>query len=207
MIIQKNAAVCVAAILMAALMVACDNGVPVKKKDSTVKTDERPARTIWTAQKATEWYAGEPWFVGANFLPSTAINQLEMWQKPTFDTATIDREFGWAESLGMNIMRVFLHDLVWENDSSAFYDRMNTLLQIADKHHIKIMFVIFDSCWDPFPKAGQQHAPVPFVHNSGWVQSPGENILKDSTQYPLLEKYVKAIVGHFAKPDREGIPA
>jgi hypothetical protein len=79
---------------------------------------------------------------------------------------------------------------------------MNTLLQIADKHHIKILFTIFDSCWDPFPKAGEKHKPVPYVHNSGWVQSPGENILKDSTQYPLLEKYVKAVVGHFASDPR-----
>lgn len=197
---RKNFAACFTVVLVA-IMAACGNPAPVQVKESAVTTDSS-ARTIWSAQKATAWYAGEPWFVGANFLPSTAINQLEMWQQPTFDTATIDKEFGWAESLGMNIMRVFLHNLVWQNDGQGFYDRMNTLLQIADKHHIKIMFTIFDSCWDPFPKAGPQHAPVPYVHNSGWVQSPGENILKDSTQYPMLEKYVKGIVGHFAKDPR-----
>jgi hypothetical protein len=201
MINRKNSLAFITTLLMVALLIACGNPAPAPEKESTVKTDSA-ARTIWSAQKATAWYARQPWFVGANFLPSTAINQLEMWQQPTFDTATIDKEFGWAESLGMNIMRVFLHNLVWQNDEPGFYDRMNTLLQIADKHHIKILFTIFDSCWDPFPKAGEQHKPVPYVHNSGWVQSPGENSLKDPTQYPLLEKYVKAVVGHFATDPR-----
>lgn len=125
-----------------------------------------------------------------------------MWQAATFDTTTIDRELGWAEKIGMNVMRVFLHDLVFENDATGFYDRINRFLEIADRHHIKILFTIFDSCWDPFPKAGQQRAPRPFVHNSGWVQSPGQLALKDSTQYPRLEKYVKSIVGKFAQDPR-----
>ncbi|ANH83758.1 1,4-beta-xylanase [Niabella ginsenosidivorans] len=159
-------------------------------------------REIWTQEQANNWYAGQPWYVGADFLPSTAINQLEMWQAETFDTATIDKELALAESIGMNVMRVYLHDLVFENDEQGFYDRINQFLQIADKHHIKILFTIFDSCWDPFPKAGKQRAPRPFVHNSGWVQSPGQAALKDSAQYPRLEQYVKSIVGKFANDQR-----
>ncbi|MFT4093714.1 MAG: cellulase family glycosylhydrolase [Niabella sp.] len=177
---------------------ACSS--PGKPQDKSVPADS--ARGLWTEEKANIWYKEQPWYVGANFLPSTAINQLEMWQKETFDTATIDRELGYAESLGMNIMRVYLHDLVWQNDQQGFYDRINTFLEIADRHHIKILFTIFDSCWDPFPKAGEQRAPKPFVHNSGWVQSPGEAVLKDSTQYPMLEQYVKALVGKFASDER-----
>ncbi|GAB3425807.1 hypothetical protein GCM10027516_28910 [Niabella aquatica] len=177
------------------LLGSCDNP---ESKDHTDAT----ARSIWSAEKANEWYSVQPWYVGANFLPSTAINQLEMWQAETFDTATIDKELGYAESLGMNIMRVYLHDLVWQNDAQSFYDRINKFLEIADRHHIKIIFTIFDSCWDPFPVAGRQRAPQPFVHNSGWVQSPGQKVLKDSTQYPMMEKYVKAIVGKFANDDR-----
>lgn len=164
--------------------------------------DSATARAIWSSDQANEWYDTQPWLVGANFLPSSAINQLEMWQAESFDTATIDRELGWAKFLGMNVMRVYLHDLVWKNDEQGFYNRMNTFLQIADKHGIKILFVIFDSCWDPFPVAGKQREPKPHVHNSGWVQSPGQNILKDSTQYPMLEEYVKAVVSKFANDNR-----
>ena len=61
----------------------------------------------WTEAQANAWYVQQPWPVGADFLPSTAINELEMWQGDTFDSATIDRELGWAEGIGMNTMRVF----------------------------------------------------------------------------------------------------
>src|SRR5271169_3961032 len=63
------------------------------------------AQERWTEAQANAWYAAQPWPVGANFLPSTAINELEMWQADTFDAATIDRELGWAEGIGMNTMR------------------------------------------------------------------------------------------------------
>ncbi len=159
-------------------------------------------RKIWTKEEAGNWYKNESWLVGANYLPSTAINQLEMWQAETFDTATIDKELGWAHSIGMNTMRVFLHDLLYAQDSAGFIKRINIFLDIAKRHKIKPMFVFFDSCWDPFPKLGKQRDPKPFVHNSGWVQSPGYDALKDSTQYPRLEAYVKGITREFANDDR-----
>jgi hypothetical protein len=160
------------------------------------------ARAIWTPQQANQWYAQQGWLVGANFMPSTAINQLEMWQAATFDTLTISRELGWARSLGMNTSRVFLHDLLYEQDSLGFFQRIDVFLKIADRHQIKPMFVLFDSCWDPFPKTGLQRAPKPHVHNSGWVQSPGQNALKDPGQYPRLERYVKGVVKRFARDKR-----
>ena len=102
----------------------------------------------WTTARANQWYSQQPWLVGSNFIPSTAINQLEMWQAASFDLPTIDRELGWAESLGMNTMRVFLHDLLWQQDSAGFLKRMDQFLAVADKHHIRIMFVLFDSVSD-----------------------------------------------------------
>ncbi|MBC9035246.1 1,4-beta-xylanase, partial [Sphingomonas sp. JC676] len=128
--------------------------------------------------------------------------QLEMWQSDTFDAAAIDRELGWAQSIGMNTMRVFLHNLLWENDPEGLKKRMNQFLEIAAKHKIRPLFVLFDSCWDPDPKAGPQHPPIPGVHNSGWVQAPGAARLKDASQYGKLESYVKGVVGAFAKDDR-----
>ncbi|HEX5552540.1 MAG TPA: cellulase family glycosylhydrolase [Chitinophagaceae bacterium] len=166
------------------------------------QTENKEGRGIWTTAQADAWQDKQGWLVGANFLPSTAINQLEMWQAATFDTVTIDRELGWAEDLGMNTLRVYLHDLLYEQDSAGFFARMDTFLNIARRHHIKPMFVLFDSCWDPFPYGGTQRAPKPFVHNSGWVQSPGQRILADSTQYGKLEDYVKGVIGRFADDPR-----
>jgi hypothetical protein len=159
-------------------------------------------RAIWTKEKANEWYSQQDYLIGPNFSPSTAINQLEMWQAETFDTATINRELGWAESIGMNTARVYLHDLLWEQDSVGFLNRIDTFLNIAHRHNIKPMLVIFDSVWDPNPKLGKQRMPRPHVHNSGWVQSPGSAGLQNSTQYPRLERYVKGVIGRFAHDKR-----
>jgi len=156
----------------------------------------------WTEAQANAWYVQQPWPVGANFLPSNAINELEMWQADTFDPTTIDREFGWAEAIGMNTMRVFLHNLVWEQDPKGFERRIDSFLAIAARHHIRPVFVLFDSCWDPHPKLGPQHPPIPGVHNSGWVQAPGAEILSDPAQFPRLESYVKGVVGAFANDPR-----
>jgi hypothetical protein len=156
----------------------------------------------WTEAEATAWYAKQPWLVGSNYLPAYAINQLEMWQADSFDPQRIDLELGWAQSIGLNTMRVFLQDQLWEQDPAGFQKRLDTFLAIADRHHIKPIFVLFDSCWDPNPRLGKQHEPTPGVHNSGWVQSPGAAALRDPAQYPRLEKYVKGVVGAFAADPR-----
>jgi hypothetical protein len=165
---------------------------------------EASARDRWTPEVANQWYAHQPWLVGSNYTPASAINELEMWQAGTFDANRIDLELGWAQRIGMNTMRVFLHNLLWEQDAAGFKNRLDTFLRIADKHGIKIMFVLFDSCWDPDPVLGPQHPPIPGVHNSGWVQAPGAARLKDKSQYGKFEAYVKDIVGTF-KNDRRVI--
>jgi hypothetical protein len=156
----------------------------------------------WTEKQAADWYASQPWIVGSNYIPSNAINELEMWQADTFDPKQIDVELGWAQSIGLNAMRVFLHDLLWQQDAVGFQKRIDTFLAIAGKHHIRILFVLFDSCWDPNPLLGKQRAPRPGVHNSGWVQSPGAKALEDPSQYPRLEAYVKGVIGAFAQDKR-----
>ncbi|GAA5030885.1 hypothetical protein GCM10011506_21880 [Marivirga lumbricoides] len=173
-----------------------------KEQNSKVNVSEKPSLTVWSKEKANKWYKEQPWLVGANYNTRTSINQLEMWQANTFDTAIINQELGWAADLGMNTMRVYLHDLLWQQDSTGLVERMGIFLKIADKHHIKPLFVLFDSCWDPYPEAGKQRVPQPHLHNSGWVQSPGLKALKDTTQHPRLERYVKGVVMAFAEDKR-----
>ncbi|RDE07332.1 cellulase family glycosylhydrolase [Sphingomonas aracearum] len=160
------------------------------------------ARDQWTKAQAHAWYARQPWLIGANYTPATAINQFEMWQAETFDPATIDKELGLAQSIGMNTMRVFLHNMLWEQDPEGLKKRMNQFLEIAARHKIRTLFVLFDSCWDPNPVAGPQRPPIPGVHNSGWMQAPGAARLKDESQYVKFQGYVKDVVGTFAKDDR-----
>ena len=156
----------------------------------------------WSINKATDWYRTQPWLRGCNFIPSTAINQLEMWQAETFDLVTIERELGWAAELGLNAMRVYLHDLVWQQDSVGFKNRIEQYLNAADKHGIKTIFVLFDDCWHDNPTLGGQPDPRLGVHNSGWVKGPGTKVLKDQSQWQRLEAYVKDIVGTYGRDPR-----
>ena len=167
-----------------------------------VAQTSRDTNGRWSVQQANDWYAKQPWLVGANFIPSDAINELEMFQAATFNPALIDKELGMAEDIGMNTMRVFLQDQLWQQDSAGFTKRLDTFLGIAAKHHVRPLLVLFDSCWETNPHLGPQHPPIPGVHNSGWVQSPGKQRLMDKSVEPQLEAYVKGVVGVFAKDER-----
>jgi hypothetical protein len=167
-----------------------------------VQTTDFEVNSRWPEAKANHWYENHGWLAGCNYIPSTAINQLEMWQQDTYDAFTIERELGWAKEIGFNAVRVFLHHLLWEQDYAGFLARLNNFLAIANRYGIKTMFVLFDAVWDPYPKLGKQPEPKPGVHNSGWVQSPGANILKDQNSYGQLRSYVEGVIGYFKNDDR-----
>lgn len=156
----------------------------------------------WTNDQAREWRERQPWLVGCNFIPSTAINQLEMWQRETFDAETVDRELGWAAGLGFNSVRVFLHDMLWHSDAAGFAARIDAFLGIATSHGISTLFVLFDDCWNDGAQLGRQPTPVPGRHNSGWLQSPGHSVVADGSALPRLEAYVTGVVGRFGADDR-----
>ncbi|MDB5231527.1 MAG: glycoside hydrolase family 5 protein [Chitinophagaceae bacterium] len=156
----------------------------------------------WSAERSQAWLDKNGWLVGCNFVPSNAANQLEMWQADTFSLELIDKELGWAAALGFNTVRVFLHNLVWEQDPSGYLKRIDEFLTVADNHGIRTMFVLFDAVWDPFPKAGIQRSPSQGIHNSAWVQSPGFDILNDVNLHDSMRPYVDSIVGHFKNDER-----
>lgn len=157
----------------------------------------------WSAEKAKAWYAKQPWLVGSDYIPSNAINQLEMWQAESFDTTTISKELSLSASLGMNTHRVYLHSLAWQADPKGYKSRINTFLNITSRYGIRPIFVIFDDCWNPYPKTGVQPQGIPHTHNSGWVQDPGMIAHEDwNKAFPMLEKYVKDLLTTFGKDNR-----
>lgn len=166
-----------------------------------------PAAGQWPEQKASAWQQKQPWLFGFNFVPSTAVNDTEMWQKETFDPAVIDRELAWAEHLGYNSCRVFVQYIVWKADPQGLKDRFTRLLEIADKHRISVMPVLFDDCAfgeppqrDPY--LGQQREPIPGMILPSWTPSPGLKLVTDKSAWPDLEKYVKDMVGTFNSDKR-----
>ncbi len=169
---------------------------------SSLKLTAQTIRPVWTKSAANAWYARQGWLRGCDFIPSTAVNQLEMWQAETFDTATISRELGFAQAIGLNCMRVFLHHLAWQEDPAGFKKRMGQYLAIADKKNIKTIFVFFDDCWNESYHAGTQPAPKPGIHNSGWLRDPGKLLYEDSTLMNRLMIYVKDVLETFKNDNR-----
>jgi len=182
-------------IIASVLMAASCNNAP--KKQAETKTAD-----VWSIEKANDWYRLQNWLRGCDFIPSSAINQLEMWQAETFDPETIGRELRWADEIGMNCMRVYLHHLAWEVDKEGFKKRMNQYLEIADKNGIKTIFVFFDDCWNPTYQAGKQPDPKPGIHNSGWVRDPGDLLFTEPGVITVLEEYVKDILTTFSEDKR-----
>lgn len=162
----------------------------------------REARGRWSASRARSWYEELPWLIGCNFIPSYAVNVLEMWQEDTFDLHRIDQELQWGEGLGLNVLRVFVHDLLWKEDRPGLVKRLRGFLDAAERHRQRAIVVLFDSCWDPDPKSGPQLPAVPGVCLSRWVQSPGARGLSDPRQHRRLEGYVSGLVSEFAGDDR-----
>ena len=182
-------------LLILALFYSCET--PQKSETATPKI----AKT-WDSEKSWNWFENQPWYVGTNFNPSSSVNQLEFWQEETFDLETVKRELSWSAEIGMNVHRVYLHNLLWEQDSVGFLNRVDQYLSIADSLTIKTMLVLLDDVWYPVPKLGKQPDPVPHLHNSGWVQSPGAEILGESSRHKELEPYIKGVIKRFSNDPR-----
>ncbi len=158
--------------------------------------------TVWTAADAHAWYNKQPWRVGANFVPAYAINQLEMFQDETLDTVAIERELALAKGIGMNTMRIFLHDLLWRKDAAAFKKKIDMVLRICARQGIAPMLVFFDSVWNGEAKLGKQQEPTPGVHNSYWVKSPNLRDMANPDLESTFLAYVYDVVHTFRNDPR-----
>ena len=169
---------------------------------------EKPDRR-WSVERAQAWWDEQPWFAGCNFIASTAINQLEMWQADSFDPETLERELGFASELGFTVVRVYLHDLLWDDAAEGFCERVDAFLDMASRAGIQTMFVLFDDVWCVDSKRGPQPAPYPGRHNSGWVQAPGLAALRaypnDTALQERLERYTKGVLGAFGRDSRVAV--
>lgn len=152
----------------------------------------------WTKEQIWAWWDGQKWPVGANYVTSDAVNDIEMWMDATFNAPLIQKELNIAAQLGLNSVRVFLSYLVWAHEGETFLKNFETFLSLAAEAGLTVMPILFDDCAFDFgkdPEYGPQPAPVPGVHNSRWVPSPGFALQDDPEQLPALQEYVQAVVG------------
>ena len=173
----------------------------------TQKNDE-PASLRWTEEKANEWYDSQAWPCGFNYIPANAISYTEMWMPYCFDPGFIDKELALAEDIGFNVLRVVLPFVVWEHDPGDFKGRLSSFLKICDKRGIKVVFTLFDDCAFGSdeklknPWYGQQPEVLEGWYANGWTPSPGHDMVRDSTTWPRLEKYVKDVISSFRNDPR-----
>ena len=197
---MKNLLKTLIAVLALTALISC--GASSEKKSEVKKEEKKELATRWSEKQAQEWGAKQPWLVGANFGPSDASNQLDMWQKDTWNPELIDKELGWAKEIGFNTIRVYLHYFPYRDDKDGFLKRMDQFLEISAKHNIKPMFVFFDDVWNPYPVAGKQPEPKKHLHNAGWVQSPGHDILWNPERHIELKPYVQDVMNRYKNDDR-----
>ena len=158
----------------------------------------------WSVDRINNWYSEVGEIKGFNYVPSTAVNDIDMWQESSFDPITISKELMLARESGYNSARVFLHYLVWKENSETFKNRINEFLEIADDNKIKVMFILFDDCNAPGcePFIGEQKAPLVGHHNSQWVACPGLDVTDDKSAFPEYEKYLKDIISTYKNDNR-----
>ena len=135
--------------------------------------------------------------------------RLKCGKASTWDPETIRKELGWAQSIGMNTLRVYLHDLVWADDEVGLYKRMDEFLRICDDYRVRPSFVFFDDCHYPEPKLGEQPLPVARWHNSGWRNSPARGVAlrfaegkATDEEVARLKGYVQNTIRRFANDPR-----
>ncbi len=137
---------------------------------------------------------------GANYVPSDAVSDTQQWAE--FDAGIVDRELGFAEGLGLNSVRVFLQYLVYEDDPTGMLARFETFLDLAEKHRLSVMPVLFDDCFGPEPGLGRQTGEVqPGAHNPWWQSSPGRSRMGQGYR-PKLRRYVDDFLSAFGRDQR-----
>ncbi len=161
-------------------------------------------RHRWSEEKANAWYDKQQWPCGFNYIPANAISYTEMWMPYSFNPALIHKELALAEDIGFNVLRVVLPFVVWEHDPEAFIERLDTFLETCERRGLRVMFSLFDDCAfsndeklkDPW--FGQQPEVEDGWYANGWTTSPGHSMVRDSTTWPRLERYVKNIILSFS---------
>jgi hypothetical protein len=130
------------------------------------------------------------WMHGVNYTPSYAATDVETWLE--YDPEVIDRELGYAERIGVNCLRVFLQSLVYEHAPDEFLQRFDHFVTTADRHGLKVMPILFDSCFGVSPSLESQHM---------WVANPGPDRMSRE-HFEALDAYARAVVTPYVGDER-----
>ena len=180
-----------------------DDPLPTSGLLGPVRILTRTVAERWSEEKANEWYASQPWPVGCVYMPSYGGTPVEIWGKEYFKPEVVDSELALAEDLGFNAIRLFLCDVVWQEDPKGFMNRLEETVRLADKHGMRILMTFFTNGGTiKNPYTGPQPQPVPGVHNSVWMSSPGKDVVNNPEKWPIIERYLKQVMKRYRNDPR-----
>ena len=135
-------------------------------------------------------------WIGANYTPAYAANQIQMWHE--FKPEVIESELTAAvKYFGINTLRVYLHNIVYDTEKEVFLERIEEFLKICDRHGIKPGFVFFDDCWNHVGITIDTLPPVDGRHNGRWAAL--QDAERKDENLPKFKAYVQAVIA----PHRE----
>lgn len=121
---------------------------------------------------------------GVVYLPSYARNDVEIWLD--YDRKTVERELEYAKRIGFNCVRVFLSYVVYADNREKFLENLLHLVRTADSYGIKVMPVVFDSCFSEIE-------PTLDCDMNTWIPNPGVMNL-GSHFWPRGEAYCRDLI-------------
>ena len=141
---------------------------------------------------------------GVNYVPSYSANPVQTWSADyvVYDKATVERELGYAQGIGLNAVRVFMHMFVWQADRASFLARYDHFVGACDRKGIKPLVVVFDDDFFDVPGVNTTADIGPWLKTeaykkSKWMANPGLTMLAvgAAQDWVLADAYLADLLG------------
>ncbi len=131
--------------------------------------------------------------IGSNYTAAYAVNQVQFWHD--FRPKVVDKELAAARKyFGISTLRVYLHNINFDEEKKVFLANLEKFLTICDKHGIKPGFVFFDGCHrHEGIFLDKPTKPVSGFHNGRWAQSPQARDI-DKNNLAKFKPYVQEVI-------------
>jgi hypothetical protein len=136
---------------------------------------------------------------GTNYVPSYSKNSAQTWLD--YDPVVIDRELGFAEKLGLNNVRTFLHMFPWVSDRDTFLANYDDFIARCLAHKIKPLIVVFDDDFYDINATTSDEVKswvkTGDYTTSKWMANPGSIYLSadSNNNFSKASAFVKDIAG------------
>jgi len=134
---------------------------------------------------------------GAVYIPAQAYNAYQMWRD--YDPAEARRDLGYAQSLNLNALRVWLSYEYWLEAPDKLERAVNDFLSAAAEREIRVMPSLFECCGvDPTRSALDDRDP----RTALCVCSPSRTVMRDRLHWQGPGEYIQWFMSRFGNDPR-----